>query len=206
MGLATDLIRTVFRRMGYDTSAEILPWNRAVAKTKSGVYDVLYNAYFSESRARTFAVSDPYLYSPIHFCAKKSAGISYITFRDLRPYKIGVVLGYVNSREFDETDYLVKDPAPTDLHNLKKLISGRVDIIVIDRYVATHLIKTSPFLLENITAFDFLEPALKMMPVYAMFSKEIPGHQNRLTHFNRELRQMRKDGTYEAILEKHGFR
>jgi hypothetical protein len=41
----------------------------------------------------------------------------------------------------DSVDYLTKDLANSNLANLKKLIANHVDLVVIDRFVARHLLK-----------------------------------------------------------------
>ncbi len=189
-GFTSDLLSILFSRLGYDTKIDILPWKRAMIMTKQGTYDLAYNAYFSQKRAKDYAFTDPYIHSRVHLCSRQDANVSYKRLSDLKPYRIGVVMGYVNSPEFDQADYLTKDEAVTDLHNLKKLFSNHLDMIVIDKFVAIQAIKTSPFLIANVTDIVFHEPALTTMPVHAIFSKAVPGYKKKVEEFNRELAKM----------------
>ena len=206
LGFSSDLLTMVFKRLGYDTHIDILPWKRSMMKTKIGDYDLAYNAYYSEQRARDYAFTDPYIHSRVYLCSRKDAGITFDTLKDLSRYRIGVVMGYVNSEEFDRADYLIKDEVVTDLQNLKKLIGRRVDLIVIDKYVAVQAIKTSPFLIANVTDLVFHEPPLATTSVHAIFSKAVPGYRERVTAFNSELKNMIQDGTYDTLLEVHNFK
>jgi len=206
LGFTSDLLTRIFEKMGYVTQIEILPWKRAMLKTAKGMYDLVYNAYYSEERAQTYAFTAPYINSNVYLCSKKASHISYVDLKDLIPYKIGVVMGYVNSKAFDKADFLNKEESVTELENLKKLITNRMDLIVADQYVAIHLIKTSPFLISNVTDLTFHEPPLSTMPVYAMFSKLVPGYQERIEAFNLILASLIKDGTYDELLEIHGFK
>ncbi len=206
LGFASELLTRLFKRLGYETTIDILPWKRSMIKTAQGNYDLAYNAYYSEERARDYALTDPYIHSRVYLCSRKESNIQFNTLKELTPYRIGVVMGYVNSEEFDRADYLTTDKAVTDLHNLKKLFGKRIDLAVVDRYVAIQLIKTSPFLIANLTDIIFHEPPLTTLPVHAAFSKAIPGYQERVKEFNRELTAMIKDGTFDILLEIHNFK
>ncbi|WDP90275.1 MAG: transporter substrate-binding domain-containing protein [Desulfobacter sp.] len=205
-GFASDLMTIILNRMGYKTQIDILPWKRAMVMTKSGKYALAYNAYYSKDRAREYAFTDPYIHSEIYLCSKKDAKISFTTLKELKPYRIGLVMGYVNPTAIENADYLTKDYVVTDFQNLKKLIGRRVDLIVIDKYVATHSVKTSPFLIANITDLVFHSPALAKLPVHAMFSRAVPGYMKKVDAFNRELAKVIKDGTFDTLMEVHNFK
>ncbi|MCG8633077.1 MAG: transporter substrate-binding domain-containing protein [Desulfobacterales bacterium] len=206
LGFASELLTRLFKRLGYETTIDILPWKRSMISTAQGKYDLAYNAYYSEERARNYALTDPYIHSRVYLCSRKESGINFTTLRELTPYRIGVVMGYVNSEEFDRAAYLNIDEAVTDLHNLKKLFGRRIHLAVVDQYVAVQLIKTSPFLIANVTDLTFHEPPLSTQPVHAAFSKAIPGYRERVKEFNRELKAMIRDGTFDTLMEIHNFK
>ncbi len=204
-GFTSELIASAFEMAGYPTEFRFYPWKRAMRLTMNGKCDALYSAYYSEDRAATYAISEPYIHSNVYLATRKGRYIRFKSLVDLSEYRIGVVLGYTNSPEFDRADYLQKDKAMNDLQNLKKLMADRVDLIVIDRYVAIHHLKTSPYLIENAGDIRFLEPPLHSSPVHVMFSKAVPGHEKRLIDFNRGLKLMKEEGKYDRIMQKHGY-
>ncbi|MER8149753.1 hypothetical protein ABS241_20405, partial [Acinetobacter baumannii] len=67
---------------------------------------------------------------------RAGAPILWQQLEDLAPYRIGVVEGYVNTREFDTlmvNKRLNTFAVDEDLLNLRKLQRNRLDLAVIDR-------------------------------------------------------------------------
>lgn len=202
-GFTSEIISKAFERVGYKVRFKFLPWKRAMMETKRGKYDALYSAYYSEERAKAYALSEPYTKSPVVFCARKDANITYTKLRDLTPYKIGIVQGYVNTPEIDKADYLYKDKgAVNDLQNLLKLLKGRTDIIIIDKYVAISIMKKNLTIKGDV---KFLDPPLEVKPLFVMFSKAVPKYEKRLADFNQGLKTITDDSTLDNILKKHGL-
>lgn len=204
-GFGAEIIHESFKRAGYTVTFKRYPWKRAVETVDKGLCDAFFSAYYSEERNRNYALSASYAESPFYFCTLKNKNIAYKELRDLTPYRIGVVLGYTNTPEFDAARYLKKDSVSSDLLNIKKLIHGRVDLIVIDKYVAMYHLKNSPYFKNSASNIRFLEPPLKIMPVHAAFSKAIPGYEKKVRDFNSGLEAIKSDGTMEKILRKHGI-
>ena len=204
-GFTSEIITEAFKRVGYEAKFTFLPWKRALHETLLGQYDAVYSAYYSDDRAKEYALSDPYIQTDNMLCALKEARIIFSELSDLRPYTIGVVGGYVNSPEFDKATYLKKDETSADLNNIQKLFAKRINLIVIDRYVAIYYIKNSSVINGDISNIIFYEPPIMQMPVHVMFSKAIPGYEKKLLAFNTGLKQIRDDGTINRIMIKHGF-
>jgi len=204
-GFTSEIISQAFQQAGDTVTFTILPWKRALYLTQSGEFDAVYSGYYSEERASVYALSNPYTQSAVFLCALKESAVNYKSLKDLQPYLIGVVRGYVNGPEFDRATYLRRDEAFSDLNNLGKLMAKRVDIIVIDKFVALYYLKNSPFSEGDIDRVEFLQPPLKVMPVHVMFSKAVPGFQKKVAVFNAGLEQIRKNGVMDQIMEKYGF-
>lgn len=204
-GFTAEIINSAMKSVGHEVSFVFYPWKRAMHETKKGRAHGLFSAYYSKDRAAAFALSEPYAYSELMLCAKKGRNIIFRSIEDLRPYRIGVVAGYANTPEFDDAQYLLKDEAPSDLLNVKKLLENRVDLIVVDRYVAVYHVKNSPAIQYTVNDLSFISPPLKKQPIYIMFSKAVPEYQRYVAEFNKGLENIRADGTYEEILLKHGF-
>ena len=205
-GVGSAIIAAACERAGLEPSFHFMPWKRAMDTVARGKYDALYSAYESTKRRHAFGVSRPYLYGRLVLCARKSSNVKWDgTAQSLRPYRLGVVLGYVNTPGIDRPGYLEKDLAPSDLLNLKKLLSSRLDVIVIDQFQALYLLKNSPVLKGGLADVEFLNPALERKGIHVMFSKRKPGWQDRLARFNRGLDEIERDGTKQRIMDKFGF-
>ncbi len=204
-GFTAEISAAAFDRADHTARFEFYPWKRAMMVVRHGETDALFSAYPSAERARTYAVSKPYAHSPLVLCAVKDNDIEYATLRDLAPYRLGVVSGYVNTPEFDAADYLKKEAVTSDQLNLKKLVRGRLDAAVIDKYVAIHLLKNDPAVEADLSVVYFVSPPLAVRPLHVMFSRAVPDHEAILDDFNRGLKAIEADGTVNEILKRYGF-
>lgn len=203
-GYVGELVREAFLRVGYDVEYTFLPWARVVVSTKQGKYDGYFPEYYSEDIEEEFIFSDKFKGGPLGFFKKKGSNITYKKLIDLKTYKIGVVRGYVNTIEFDQADYLIKDEATSDLQNITKLLKNRMDLIVADKFVGLYTLeKELPN--ENKDAIEFLEPSLEEKSLYLCFFKANEKSKELSRVFNQGLEKIIEDGTFDKILKKHGF-
>jgi polar amino acid transport system substrate-binding protein len=200
-GLSSRIITEAFKRSGYAVTITFRPWNRALHEVKFGKYDALYCAYHTEERATTYGISDSYGESVLGFFKRQDTAVHFQSLPDLKPYKIGVTLGYANTPEFDRADYLTKDFALTEEQSMKKLIAGRMDLVLMDKRVGFFILDSLP---GRHSPIVFIEPPLQRKPLYMLFSKEIKGWKTRVEAFNAGLHSIREDGTYSDLLTDNG--
>ena len=117
--------------------------------------------------------------------------------------KISNTSAYPNISSLDNADYLTKDFANSNLANVKKLIANHVDLVVIDKFVARHLLLNT--MVANVDDIEPLEPALMLRAVHTMFSKSVAGYQQKVADFNRGLALITTDKTLQKIVKKHLF-
>jgi polar amino acid transport system substrate-binding protein len=202
-GLTSEIVAEAFSRVGHTVKMSFMPWKRALHKVAEGVYDATYPAYYSEERDQLYAVSKPFFAAPMGFYKRKDNPIAFQTLQDLQAYTIGIVRAYVNTSEFDAAAYLKKDIADDDEQNLKKLLKGRVDLIIIDKFTAQHLLNTH--IPEGKALLEFLEPPLDMKSFHLLVSRNIKDSEQTLHDFHRGLQEMVADGTISRILKKHNL-
>ncbi|MBB1488030.1 substrate-binding periplasmic protein [Oceanospirillum sediminis] len=202
-GFTAEIIKQALAYSGITSHFIYMPWKRAMESARAGEVDALYSAYYSYERAASYLLTEPYISSELMFAVHKDSALSgYNELADLVQYRIGVVRGYVNNQEFDQADYLNKEEVTNDQLNLKKLMGRRVDLIVIDKYVALHLLSSMNYP-EN--SIRFLDKPLDMKPVYVMFSRENIQSPARVEAFNRGLQAIKAAGIYQKILKMYGF-
>lgn len=205
-GPATLIVKTAFQRGGLNSEIKIMPWVKAIEKSKTGEYHAFFPAYYSAEREKTYLISNPFLCSPVVLVARTRDDISYRNLEDLKPYRIGVVAGYANAEAFDDAKGLKKVTNKSDLDNLIKLKAGDVDLAVLDKLVAVALLKQHRNILGELEDYRFLSPPLGNRDMYVMFPKSLADSQSRMDRFNKGLEKMRKRGTIEKIIRKYGFR
>lgn len=204
-GLATEIVTKVFDQAGYSNTVSYMPWKEVMANSQSNLYHAIFPAYYSDERMKIYLISEPFLAGPVVLCTKKDDLTEYSSLKDLKDYKIGVVKAYVNSKDFDKADFLTKIEGKSDLENLKALCAGELDIIAIDKLVATSLIKSNKKTLGTLGNYKFLSPTLGMRDMYVMFPRNDKKSEQLLKDFNESLEVLLKRGEPEKILKKHGF-
>jgi ABC-type amino acid transport substrate-binding protein len=199
-GMAAEIISEAFARSGYRTEFKTRPWSRAILELKHGAHDAIATAYHTDERAQLFRFSAPYMNSEVRLYQKKGRGISWTRLEDLKPYRIGTVLNNAYSPTFDDADFLQKDAATSEILNIRKLAVGRIDLLVMDRYVFEYLISRNPAYLGQIEA---LEPALNNSALHVMFSEQAVDVEKKISAFNRGLNAIMADGELQRIITRH---
>ncbi|MFT5707765.1 MAG: polar amino acid transport system substrate-binding protein [Oceanospirillaceae bacterium] len=204
-GVITEVAKAAFQRENHQASVSWYPWMRALKIAAYGEADVVMGAYYSEERSKKFYYSDPIFSIDVGLIALKSLGIvSYEKLDNLKPYKIGVMRGWVYTQEFDQADFLDKHTLSNQVTAVRMLLAKRVNIIAASIPVFQHEIS----LLKSELAADtvVLKPLLESKPLYLMFNRVDEGNEKLLADFNRGLAKIRADGTFDKILDKHGFK
>lgn len=211
-GYVHEIVKRAFEKAGYNVKITFYPWARALHTASSGESDGLFPEYYDESRLTDFVFSDPFPGGPVGFYKRRGDNIKFTVdpridpekaLQGLKAYSFGVVRGYINTKAFDEADYLLKDPIVDDDLNLKKLFSKRIDLIFIDKYVASYLITEKyPWMTDSL---EFMEPELEIKKLYVAFSKKSPNYLRQKQDFNKGLKLMNESGEIADLMLHFGF-
>ena len=211
-GYAHEVLVAAFDRAGYAVSTRFYPLARARRNALRGTVDGWLSVQDDVANDPGFVVTDGLPGSRIGLLKRKSLAVSLppdadrkVTqrLRDLANYRFGVVRGASVSPEFDNADFIRKQPAASDLQNLDKLAAGRLDFAVIDKYAAAELMVDSrPHLIGKL---EFLRPALATNAFRLVLPRSSPNHARIQADFNRGLAAITADGTLERIRARHGF-
>ncbi|PJI46334.1 MAG: protein kinase [Pseudomonas sp.] len=199
-GLASRILNEALALNGDKAELVFLPWQRALNETREGRFDALMPAYLSAERREDFYTSMPLLDSQLGFFRRRDRAlpIDPHNLDSLRPYRIGVVRGYVNQSAFDAADFLNKDVVSSDWQNLEKLLRGRIDLAVVDRYTGYQLLsQNAPALREQL---EFVEPPLEVKPLYVLVPKKRAEGQALAASLDRGLRTLRRSGRLQQLI------
>jgi ABC-type amino acid transport substrate-binding protein len=209
-GYVAALMHAAFADQGYQVEITFYPWARALHLARTGAVDGLMPEYFNPSREVEFEYSAPFPGGPLVLYKRRGDAIAFATdpathqdaaLRALQARRFGVVRGYLNTPTFDAASYLAKEEANDDATNLRKLVYGRIDLAVIDRRVAEHLIRTAyP---DYDARIEPMAPPLADIPLYIAFSRKAPHEAQALAAFNRGLAALRADGRLDALYQRY---
>lgn len=202
-GYLAEIAREAFKAAGYETKITYMPWSRALEVAKRGDFDGVIGAYYSDERAEFFEYPDKIDEVKVVFFSKKGRNITFSKIEDLKPYKIGVIRGYVQTEEFDNADYLQKDESADSETVLKKLIHNRVDLIVDTKKTILHLANTK--FPDQADQIEEVKPELKSHDLYIIFSKNAPDYMEKTEAYNKGLKIIKDSGRLKEIKAEYGF-
>ncbi|HZW22552.1 transporter substrate-binding domain-containing protein [Noviherbaspirillum sp.] len=169
------------RHSGRRAKIDYFPWTRAVQLgTRDPNYAGYFPAYYTEERARTCHFSAPIGSSTVGFAYLQRAPLQWASVQDLTALRIGVVAGFSNGPAFDamaREGKLRLDASPNDMLNLRKLLAGRVDTVVIDKLVLRYLLATEPGLARERKQFAFHDKPLAELSLHVCFQRTPAGRE-----------------------------
>ena len=139
-GPLAEQSRRLFAAMGLQQQLEFLPWRRVLrAMSEPGPHLAMLPEYDTQQRRNAFYCSRPFARATVSLAQNAhQPPLQWTQLRELAPYTIGTVSGYVNTDEFDQLvaqGTLKTEEAPSDLLNLRKVAAGRLPLAVIDPLV-----------------------------------------------------------------------
>jgi len=202
-GFGNDITKTVLERAGYNVSVKLMPWSRAKKMTERGKFDVLANAWYNEKRAEKLAYTDRIAQNRIVFVSRKDSDFTYSGLDSLEGKTVGIVRDYDYRDDFLNADSFERQPANSFKTNLRKLKAGRVDVTLGDELLAKYLVN------ENFPdakgSFAYSDKAQSSKDLFVTVSRAIEGTKTVVSDFNEALAEIREDGTYDKIAERHGL-
>ncbi|WP_372875615.1 substrate-binding periplasmic protein [Pseudomonas sp.] len=202
-GVASDLVSSALARAGYATTYAQAPWERAVHGLQRSDYDVLINAWYTEERASFGYFSQPYLINRIRLLRRKGSAIRFEQLSDLYIQRIAVVRGYAYSAEFNSDPRLYKVGVGNFASAARMLQAKRVELTLEDEFVARYHFARE--LSEIRDELEFVARPLSENGLHILIRRSHPDHQQIAEAFDRAIAAMRADGSYAAILARHGL-
>ena len=203
-GPMVEITKEAFKRVGITVEVKFVPWARAQENVKAGKTMGLFCPYITEERKKySVYTTEPVGFVKSGLITLSDNNFTYEKLEDLKKYKFGVLRSTSISKDFDEADYLKKNYTNGEINNLRMLLNGRVDIIAGSYANYSFILKNK--LLKDTSLIKLIEPALDLGVLYHSFSKKIPGHKRLRDLFDKGIKMIREDGTYEKILKKHGI-
>ncbi len=201
-GIAVEIVREALKTQGYETKHENVPWARALAGTKEGVYDLITSIWMTEERKNDYLYSDHFMDNTIKFIKLKDDDFEFTNLSSLDGKRIGLIRGYSYESNFVNAGNYSKDEVNDFITNLNKLLVKRIDLTVEDEIVARSIISD-----KNPSAYDkieFVSTPLDQKKLFVVAGLKNPRHKDLIDAFNKGLKIIIDNGTYYKILEKYG--
>jgi polar amino acid transport system substrate-binding protein len=203
-GPVTELTLMALRKAGYEVELRFLPWVRALRQGQLGEVDGLIGVWHSPEREAAFLFSQPVVANRIVLCKRRDGpGPQRFTgFAPLKPYTVGVVRGYADPPGLAAAR-LHTEAVTDDLQNLRKLLVGHVDLVLVDSRVARYLLdKDLPAMAGQVQC---LQPAVQEPPQHLVVSRYAADAKEVVAAFNEQLKAMQASGEYAEIAARWGL-
>jgi len=128
-GVTTQVVKEITRRLGINSSIDVVPWARGYHQLRTEPNVVLFTTVRTPKRAPLFHWVGPLYTSQLAFYARKDSPLSIDSIESAR--QVGAIATY----KHDSGEQILKslgftnlDSSKNPLSNIRKLLSGRVDL------------------------------------------------------------------------------
>ena len=204
-GIISRIVSAVVREMGMTAEFRFYPWKRAELLTRAGAVFGAFPYAITEERKEAFDFSHMILESRTVFIYNKrlmAAPPTWEGLLDLGVYRIGGVIGYSYVPLFEKAGLPV-EYVTLDEQNIKKLFTGRLDLVIANEAVGRTLIRR--LYPDKQDTFGITGQSIIVGHSHLMISRSYPGHARLKERFNRALERIRENGTYRALLAESGL-
>ncbi|WP_420412364.1 substrate-binding periplasmic protein [Roseibium sp.] len=203
-GIVVRILQAAFGKLGKDITIEVLPWKRALHMVKEGDADAIFTAYKNDERVKFLDYSETVLMPQVlSVWVQKGSDVGFDGSMDsIADHKIGLVDGISYGTMVDEAIKVGTlksvDYAPQSENNIKKLMGGRIDAIIMNKYGAMHHLKNH----KGLDKVVELQPEISSIPSYIAFSKKnnLAGLRDQLDGV---LQEMIASGEYQKIIDTY---
>lgn len=195
-GIDVDLIEEVAKRANWDFSMDYPGFDAAVNAVQAGQADaIMAGMTITDARQKVFTFSDPYYDTKIVLYTRADQKIT--DYSQLKGKNVGVKNGTISQtfleKNKDKYGYTVKSFDTGDLMN-NSLDAGAVDAAMDDQPVVQFAINQGKHYAIHIAG--------ESVGSFGFAVKKDGKHEGLVEDFNKALDEMKKDGTYDAIMAK----
>ena len=201
-GPISTVVKEAFLQSNIDVKFRFLPWKRAMREVNIGSSDASSAWRITDERKQKFLFSDSVYENENVFFYLKSRPFNWDTFKDLKHYKIGAVLAYAYSEEFESAE----KKGTFEVYRVNKeklliymLISGRIHAFPANREVGINLIRSEAP--EFFNDFSIHSKPLITKPLSLIFKNNAKGRRL-LKKFNDGLEKLKSSGRFDKIYGK----
>lgn len=194
-GLDIDLVNEIAKREGIELTWVEMSFDGLIPALKTGKIDMIASAMSAtEDRRKSVDFSDVY-YTTKNLYIKKKDNETLNSKEDLEGKIIGVQLGTLQepaAKAIKDTKVQSNESLSVVIMELKE---GKIDAVVADKDVSTGYLK------ENADLISFFEEEDGSEGFSFAFDKD--KQKEAIEKFNKGLKDLKADGTYEQILTKY---
>ncbi|MEJ6003263.1 substrate-binding periplasmic protein [Paucibacter soli] len=198
VGFSVDLIRAALSTQGIQVQIITVPFARCMLYAKSGQVAGCFNATITDdNRADYLWHPTPMFEEELSIFGRIEEQGREMRLADLRGKRVAYTNGYTYPSEFMHDGRIHKFSATSDAALLRMLVNKRVDYILLNRTPGWLRIDAAPEFRGRVKRVGLLS----MDGFWIAFSRQHPQAEKLMTSFSLGLAQMRRDGSYQRLLD-----
>jgi polar amino acid transport system substrate-binding protein len=206
-GFGIEILRRIWPPGGYALQYRLQPWSRSLNLVREGRADCVIGAYPTDAPDFRYP-GEPLAFDSAALYVADSTRLRYDGLDSLLGLRLGAIADYSYGARFDQ--WLERHAGRVDVKmiagknalekNLRKLISGRLDVLVASPLVMQAKLESMRLASRVRMVTEISDP----MPIFVACT---PAERSRawLEAYDQGLRRMRADGTLDAIYRRYGI-
>ncbi len=200
-GIATEVVRAIFKEAGIKPEIEVYPWNRAYQNTLTNDNSLIYTINRTQKREPLFKWIGPILAKKTYLYKLKSrTDIKVESYDDAQKYTTAVILGHslttrLIAKGFQEGKELIVTPGKNV--QIKVFLKGRSDLITGNQYTIHQSLKSEGYSMEKV------EPALFISSKGYYLGANINTDDEIVERLRRANSKVQASGLVEKIVDKY---
>ncbi|MCP4117824.1 MAG: amino acid ABC transporter substrate-binding protein [Desulfobacteraceae bacterium] len=192
-GMLDLLVKEAFSRIGEKVIITPLPSERSLINANRGINDGDLVRINGMDRQYPNLVKVPEKICNFEFVAfSKNRDLKLSDWESLKPFSVGIITGWKILEKNVQSEILTMVEKPELLFKL--IINNRADMVIYNRHEGYGVIKTM-----NLQGIHVIEPPLKIREMFLYLNKK---HLKLIPRLAKALGEMKKDGTFSAIVNK----
>jgi polar amino acid transport system substrate-binding protein len=199
------IVREAFREVGKNVEFSFYPWKRAHnnALTKK---TLLISASDTKERRKIFLYSNSYDNAASYLIGlKKNKSKFNGEIQSLKNNYIGILSGHYLVKMLQDEGVNNVIEVSNDIQNIKMLFADRFDFIAVSKKPVIAILNDNPSINGTLDQVIFYEPPLKDNPVHLIAHKDMPKAKELISAFNKGLKIIKENGTYDRIMKKYNL-
>ncbi len=199
-GFAVDVIASAYASVDVNVNFKSAPYVRCLMLVETGqelgCFDSLKD---SKLNAEFLFHQEPIFKAEIGIYALNDSEDSGLRASDMRGRRVGLTHGYTYTDVIDKDDSIIREEAPTDLSNLRKLLLKRSEYSLVYTRVVDYLQSRYP---KELKGKIKQVGSITVDKLYVSFSKKRPESAKYAALLDQGLRKIRSNGQYAKIEQR----
>jgi len=197
-GTTSKIIKLIFAKMDMPVQIHFKPWKRGYLETLNGQYLGTFPYTKNKEREKYVYFSDAIYDLEEHFFALRKTNLNYTKLEDLANLTICKPIGYnlFDLKQLSEDKIITLARPKSMIHCFKMLALGRVDLVMTNPSIGSHLIKQTFAHPNDVIQ---LEKSFVNIAHHLIIPKSYPQGKAIINRFNHTLKQLKDQGTIDLI-------